>query len=400
MIFQSDEQTALITLEETWTAGALVSLALGVASQLPDAKVLAFVARDPFKTLVLMLACWQRGIVFCPLSPRLALSQYSARAGQAGALLFEGKIDWGRRAEGELDLEVGRIVTALFTSGSTGNPKVISHTLSAHLASGRSAIRALGLNSTSIWQLSLPLHHIGGIAAALRVWLAGGSVSLPHSGTVPTHTSVVPTQLQRMLKEWPGGVAIVGGAPIPEGLVERARAESIAVHTTYGMTETASMVALDGRPLAGCDIKIAEGEICVRGAMVAAEGWLHTGDLGYFDTSGALQVRGRLDNQFISGGENIQPEEIEAALMRFPDVRAAIVVDVPCREYGARPFAFVDGSADPALLKGHLESFLERFKIPVHFEPWTFRDIKPNRNELRHRATALWQGEGAFSRGS
>ena len=88
----------------------------------------------------------------------------------------------------------------------------------------------------------------------------------------------------------------------------------------------------------------------VRPARDAA-GWFHTGDLGRLDAAGRLIVTGRRDTMFISGGENIHPEEIEREILRFPGVLEAIVAPVPDPEFGARPVAFLrtaDGSLPDA----------------------------------------------------
>lgn len=373
-----------LQLPELWDSSQTEQAALGVASQLPEADRIAFVARDPFKTLLVMLASFHRGICFCPLSPRLPISEIGLRARLAKAELFDGKIDWGRKKEGRLEFNLEAVATALFTSGSGGAPRLIEHTLSQHLASAKAVSTVLGLGLETAWELALPLHHIAGIAAVIRTWSAGGRVVLP--GSPFTHTSLVPTQLRRRIDTWGSGICLVGGAPIPPDLSGRD-----FIYTSYGMTEAASTIALNGRVLPGLSVEIIDGEICVSGEMVAG-GRVMTGDLGYFE-DGLLHVTGRADHQFISGGENIQPEEIEQALVQAGSLEA-IVVPVPCEEFGARPFAFVKGEFDPDLL----ESKLERFKLPAQCEELKYTDVKPNRRSLERRATQLWLGEGAFSR--
>lgn len=389
-LFQNNLQTLLIDHESHYTSAEIVERALGIAAQLPSTHSLSFVVRDSFKTLLLMLACWHRGIIFCPLSPRLPLSEVHIRAALAKAELFDGKIDWGRRVIGDFEVDIEAPATALFTSGSSGSPKLIQHTLFQHLSSARGVIDALSLDESTIWELELPLHHIAGIAAVIRTWVAGGSVLLPGSHRSFTHTSLVPTQLLRRLNNWEGGICILGGGPISQDLLDTAKAKGIEVHTSYGMTESASMIALDGKILPDRDVQIIDGEIVVSGEMVIGSP-LKTGDRGYFEGD-TLHIQGRLDNQFISGGENIQPEEIEEVLLKAGAFQA-VVVDVPCDTYGARPFAFIKGDFD----RDQLEKSLERFKIPVAFEPLTSSEIKPSRPSLRRRATLRWEQAGAFS---
>ena len=172
------------------------------------------------------------------------------------------------------------------------------------------------------------------------------------------------------------------------------------VHTSYGLTEMSSQVTTtppgmtpaglrtSGRVLPYREVAISgDGEILVRGETLFAgyvrddglerpvdeAGWFHTGDLGELEGKGYLRVRGRKDNLFISGGENIQPEEIEEYLERLEGVERAVVVPVPDEYFGERPSAFVlpaDGRVTPRGLAGELERELPRFKVPVAFYEW------------------------------
>jgi len=94
--------------------------------------------------------------------------------------------------------------------------------------------------------------------------------------------------------------------------------------------------------------------------------------LGRIDDKGYLHVQGRKDNQFISGGENIQPEDIERTLIQQEGVQRAVVVPVPDAEFGQRPAAFVQVETHlaPAQLTRQLEASLPRFMIPVEFYAW------------------------------
>jgi O-succinylbenzoic acid--CoA ligase len=137
------------------------------------------------------------------------------------------------------------------------------------------------------------------------------------------------------------------------------------------------------------EVSISEGgEILVRGetlfagyvegeevhSPLDAGGWFHTRDLGELDEDGYLRVRGREDNMFISGGENVQPEEVEEALCRLDGVEEAVVVPLEDEEFGTRPVAFVrvagGGMPEPEALALALGASLERFKIPAAFYAW------------------------------
>jgi len=161
-----------------------------------------------------------------------------------------------------------------------------------------------------------------------------------------------------------------------------------------------------GLPLPHRYLAIRDGEILVRGRTLftgyvegdqfiqpfAQEGWFTTGDLGYVDEAGRLNVTGRKDNRFISGGENIQPEEIEAALNAVSGVVQAVVVPVADDEFGQRPVAFVqmDGELDSQAIRTSLETTLPRFKLPVAIYQWPApKGAKPSRTVLLQQAERL-----------
>ena len=117
--------------------------------------------------------------------------------------------------------------------------------------------------------------------------------------------------------------------------------------------------------------------------------WFPTGDMGQLDKEGCLTVTGRRDNMFISGGENIHPEEIEKALLSIKGIAEAIVVPKEDKEFGHRPIAFIKFSGEPLAedyLIRCLQADLPRFKIPVAFFPWPqnlmSQGIKISRQEL------------------
>ena len=335
------------------------------------------------------------------------------------------------RAE-STSIPLNRPATIIFTSGSTGVPKSALHTFGNHYYNALGSNANIPLTPGDRWLHSLPLYHVGGISILFRCLLAGATVTLPQPGTSlgeaiiglqATHVSLVATQLLRLLREDSDlrGIkaVLLGGGPIPAYLVDEAVARGLPIHTSYGLTEMASQVTTTppgaspemlrtaGRVLPNREISISEaGEILVRGETLFAgyvegesvdhpldaSGWFHTGDLGELDQEGYLRVKGRRDNLFISGGENVQPEEIEEALSRLEGIEEAVVVPVPDEEFGARPFAFVrtNGVAMEYLAQT-LEQVLPRFKIPVAFQGWPddAGTMKVDRTAFGERARRL-----------
>lgn len=182
-----------------------------------------------------------------------------------------------------------------------------------------------------------------------------------------THASLVPTQLWRLLADNQPltlKAVLLGGAAIPAALTEQAAARGIRTFCGYGLTEFASTVCAReanggddvGVPLPGRELRLVDGEIWLRATSMAAgywrdgvltplvndEGWFATRDRGEL-RDGRLWITGRLDNLFFSGGEGIQPEEVERTLVQYPAAHQVFVVPVDDAEFGQRPVAVVDG---------------------------------------------------------
>ena len=299
-----------------------------------------------------------------------------------------------------------RPATLTLTSGSTGQPKAVVHSARSHLASAEGLLEWMEFGQQDSWLLSLPLFHISGLAIVWR-WLYRGArlvvaeaARFDQALLTVTHASLVPTQLQRLLaaQAKPDAPALalkqvlLGGAVIPVSLTEQAEKMGISCWCGYGMTEMGSTVTAKradatggvGSVLPNRDLSLKDGEILVRGNTlcigyyrnrtifpVAEDAWFATRDLGCWQGE-ELHILGRTDNMFISGGENIQPEEIEKVLLGHPDVRQAFVLPVDDREYGQRPVAVIETRRplDEALIDG-LHCFMEHrvtaFRRPVAY---------------------------------
>jgi O-succinylbenzoic acid--CoA ligase len=403
--------------------------------------------------LVLLLALIRTGCVACLLSTRLPplgaarlpeRTACRALISTSEELLEEASVQTlrpqdlltGEAAQDrpefveQLWLALDRPATVVFTSGSSGAPKAALHTFGNHFFSARGSNANIALAPGDRWLHSLPLYHVGGLSIVFRCLLAGATVVLPEPGAPPgeaiagaTHISLVSTQLLRLLREGADlrslKAVLLGGGPIPASLVNEAAGRGLPIHTSYGLTEMASQVTTTppgasqkelrtaGRPLPHREVGFSgDGEILVRGETLFAgyvegdavdrpldaDGWFHTGDLGALDENGYLRVLGRKDNLFVSGGENVHPEEIEVALSGLEGVEEAVVVPVPDPEFGARPVAFVrtaDGIVEPDALARALRMVLPGFKIPVDFYAWPEEagsgTMKVNRAFFRER---------------
>lgn len=371
-------------------------------------------------------ALQQRGCVACPVSHR-----YPAVAREEILKRIDARwlpdLEPGEPSSVPLSRSAADPATLILSSGSTGVPKAIVHTMAAHVASARGAATNMPLLPGDRWLWSLPLCHVSGLSIVVRCAVAGATVvgmqpqekltaDLLHRRRV-THLSVVTTQLRRLLGEdnFPSPhlkSVLLGGSSVDETLVTRARKRGVAVHTTYGLSETATQVSTStstcdpstsGRVLAGRELRIsADGEILVRGdtlclgyyrdgkvhRIVDDEGWFGTKDLGTISDQGLLTVHGRVDNMFISGGENIHPETIERAMMSIFEIQQVVVVPRPEASFGARPVAFVRGEL-PSDWEAQLRERLQGYEVPDDVLPWPAEAdgaIKPNRKFLQQLA--------------
>jgi len=225
---------------------------------------------------------------------------------------------------------------------------------------------------------------VGGLMVLLRSAIYGTTAVLGAADRDDvTVASLVPTQLGRLLDREPPAslrVVMLGGAPADPTLLTRARDAGWPVAPTYGLTQACSAVTVapvgdtetSGQPLPGVSVTVQDdGEIVVDGPTVAER--LHTGDLGELDARGRLRVLGRKADTIVSGGENVMPSEVEAALLAHPAVAEAGVFGRPDPQWGEAVTAHVVLRAplEPGELREFAAARLARFKVPKTIEPVT-----------------------------
>lgn len=283
----------------------------------------------------------------------------------------------------------------LFTSGTSSGPKGVRFSSANWEAAAAASMASLGHGPGDRWLCPLPLHHVGGLSIILRSLAAGGHVIIAPDLEQASRwldrvqfASVVPTQLHRILLRRSDAFStaprvLVGGGPVDQGLLDKAATAGLTVLPTYGMTETTSQVATarpgDPQrrlfPLHGIEIRIgAEQRIEVKGPTVflgyvgeperSRDDWFSTSDLGRIEPDGSLMVLGRLDRMIISGGENIDPAEVEAAIASHPGVDEVSVLGLPDVEWGEVVAAAYVGYVEPGKLQTFLRARVGPSAIP------------------------------------
>ncbi len=391
------QQPALIAGQRTLGYAQLLAAVDRLAADLQELGIgtLALYADNGIGWIVADLAAQAAGICCVPLPRFFSDGQLQHVLHDSGAdaiLADEGRFDglpgwraeaapagmdaWSllRRAQAAVRLPAGT-QKITYTSGTTGTPKGVCLSAASQFAVARSLARASDARPTDRHLCLLPLatllENIGGVYAPL---LAGASVCVPGQAEVgmdgaaglragdlvaslqrqqATTTILVPQLLSALVEAGEAGLRLpptlrfvaVGGAPVSARLLERAQRLGVPVFEGYGLSESASVVALNtagarrpgsvGRVLPHLWLRFAaDGEILVRGAGFLGycggpkngDEWVATGDVGHLDDDGFLYLDGRKKSMFITAfGRNVAPEWVERELIQQPAIAQVAV---------------------------------------------------------------------------
>ncbi|WP_221794150.1 long-chain fatty acid--CoA ligase [Aquisediminimonas sediminicola] len=383
-----------------------------------------------------------------PILPRLASVQDLIIIGEAEVPVagFSGRvhgydtllaahdplIDWPA-------LDENSAAVMCYTSGTTGHPKgvVYSHRSIFLHSMGSMGVDAFAISNHDRILMLPPMFHANAWGTPFSGWFAGSDFILPGPHLQPdkiarlialcrpSFTAAVPTILNDMLQLHEHKpldlssfrVIISGGSAVSPALIERVKdAWGVDVVQGWGMTETSPMCVLSfpprnaapadslhwraksGRPVAGMEVRIVDGEgqslpedgqtvgnLQLRGPWVAAgyyhqaadesplsdDGWLRTGDAGSIDPQGFVTITDRTKDLIKSGGEWISSVEIEHCIGRFPGVMEVAVISVPDARWEERPLAVLAAADGRMLDFGELRQFLAKqiakFMVPEYW---------------------------------
>jgi fatty-acyl-CoA synthase len=351
----------------------------------------------------------------------------AARALPIADMLALGKA--GARAAKEARRPFDAVSTLLYTSGTSGTPKGVMLSEENSFWGCVNFITGNDVSMHSTFLCDMPLFHTAGLFAATRVPIQAGGCVLISKGFDPqktlsrladpvlkvTHYFSVP-QMAATLWNQPGfkpemlhgltGWAI-GGAPNPKAQTERFVRAGIKMTEGFGMSETGSNFGMPthdidillskagscGLPFMTVETRIVDeaeqevptgtmGELWLRGPCIASgywnqpeltakafpDGWFVTGDAAIKDEDGFFSIVDRKKDMYISGGENVYPAEVEAAIAELPEVAECAVVGVPDAQWGEVGRVYIipvaGQSISPEAVIAHCAGRLAKFKIP------------------------------------
>ncbi|MBD2180282.1 2-succinylbenzoate--CoA ligase [Planktothrix sp. FACHB-1355] len=308
------------------------------------------------------------------------------------------------------------------TGGSSGEIRFAIHTWETLTASVQGFIQYFDINTVNSFCV-LPLYHVSGLMQFMRSFLTGGKLAIMPFKAIEAgekcevepaefFISLVPTQLQRLLQSTPQWLSqfqtvLLGGATAWHELLEQARHHEIRLALTYGMTETASQIVtlkpedfIKGNNSCGQVLPHAQVKICSpngeilgvnkagiisieadslalgyypdRSFVREKQGVLQLDDLGFFDEQGYLNIVGRNSNKIITGGENVFPSEVEAAIRSTDLVSDVCVIGIPDRHWGQAVTAVYvpkHPAVDTEKLQTAILDKLSNFKRPKYWIP-------------------------------
>ena len=429
------ERVAIEEAGRTWTYAELDARSDELARGLSHGDRVSTLTGNTGEHVAVMFACAKSGAILHPISWRLAASEVAYQLDDAQPSVF--LVEEPYRELGEAALALASVQPAravperaspasphdgdplllIYTSGTTGKPKGALLTHANCFWTNLSFDVATGVRADDVILQVLPQFHCGGWnVQSILAWWKGARLVLERGFEAERALDLIEREGITTMMGVPANylfmaqtprfaaadlaslrLAVVGGAPMPEALLDTWAKRGVDIVQGYGLTEAAPNVLClapgDARRKAGwagkpypyveCDLS-EEAELLVRGPNVFAgywrnddatadafrDGWLLTGDVAERDDEGNYRILGRLKDMIVSGGENVYPAEVESVLHEHPAVTDAAVVGVADERWGEVCAAFVvlaSPVSEDDLLE-HCRAHLARFKVPKSFQ--------------------------------
>lgn len=302
-------------------------------------------------------------------------------------------------------IDMNQNAFTILSSGSSGPSKAITLSLNNVYHSAKSVIDFFHMTHADSTFLNLPHNHIGGLMILWRAFFSQSSITI-NEEDIYQFISLVPLQVKRMLdvpakkkKLQDCRGVLIGGAPLSLELKSLLEDSHISYYETYGMSETSSLVMLNGRPLVSQEIKLdSEGHFLIKGPTLSSavqvdnEGFFHTKDIGE-EKNGIFSFKHRSDILFKSAGEMINPLLIESKLKMLPWIIEAVIVPIKHSEWtfaSALVFKSSDATKTSQDLKDYLKTELHPHLVPKYFfeapKDLFVDGMKPKRFEITNFA--------------
>lgn len=365
-------------------------------------------AEHSHQFIIDLFAIWSLGATVLPINPKLKQDEIDKQLSFTDCKIISNSQVTETKRFTTRSYNPEKSALIMFTSGSTGKQKAVQHTFKSLYSSANLIDNAISFEPQEKWLASLPFYRIGGFQIILRSLLSGGTLCIPDSVQSdnilksislyePNYISLVNASLKIIveseIKEVQNSKAIfIGGGPVDSNLMKEGLNKELPLYKVYGSTETGSMISVlspekpdtklesAGKPLPGVKIKIIDDEVCVSADSLFTgyyrnqkltkvkikDGLFFTGDNGYIDKDGFLYIKNRKDNLIISGGEKIDPKEIEDELMNFDGINQAVVLGIHDEKWGQKVCAVIVGKSelDVQVLRDKLKQKLPSYKIP------------------------------------
>lgn len=326
----------------------------------------------------------------------------------------------------ESKIKGSKIFGYFFTSGTSSKPKIVPLKRKQLISAAKASSKNFKPDPNHFWLLCLPLNHIGGISIILRSLIYGSAIyrmDVFHEEMVKEFLGVntrfqaasfVPTMLKRLLDDplfkthRQFKAILLGGGPTTAPLLQKSVERGIPIVSSYGMTETCAQILANptlapsgmytpiksvGKPFPPNELQIRDhqdkvlgrnqsGTIWLKGPQVFdgyyhkednlsrfdKNGWFNTGDYGHKNGFDQIFIESRRIDLIITGGENVNPAEVEEAIQKLPSIKEVAVVGLPDDEWGQRITAFVtlSNGKTPKLqeVREQLKGSLIDYKLP------------------------------------
>ena len=385
---------------------------------------IAIVLDESRDILEILLSCWQLGAIPILISPNATIDEFSSfiSCSQPDMIITNWRISEDLRHSDvpvfpieELSqgfggcvparfynkLDINQIRLILFTSGSTGTPKAVKLTERNLIESATKWHEEIQFRKNDIYLNCLPLNHIGGISIFIRSLIYGFSTYQLNIFNIQNITSLlksekislvsmVPTMLQRLLDEaknkLPSSLRglIISGGPSSKALMDRCIVHNVPVYKSYGMTETSSGICgfwlkdypskFDsvGLPFIKTKCKINNSVLHISSSTIMGGyfqeepigDWFETGDFACIDDEGFIYIDMRRNDRIVTGGENVNPEEVEKILLSHPQITFAKVYGEPNEEWGRMVVAEISTDLKTDEIYTWLLGKVSDYKIP------------------------------------